>query len=297
MVYPSIRKCSICRAPGHTKTTCRKNAVLASRTVVEKHDGEYNSFTKMTHRFEFANICMLKSTDVDVMDILYLESSDGCLTECLLKAGFHPSQLHACNWDRKVTNKLREKFPAVVVEECNIYEIYKTQRWLGVWFDTLETWHEYAKGWDFDKIPDFRQSTVVAVTLSIRGVQGGAETMAANLSKLLCDEGAYLPHLCYPYDGKSGIMNMVYGVGIFEKSKAFYLFKDLDVPVSEFSHLSAKAWPDRNKYFVSDGCYRARVSRIDGHEIGINYLNKSGIWFENVEMVPLAMVRKWSVEK
>jgi hypothetical protein len=91
-------------------------------------------------------------------------------------------------------------------------------------------------------------------------------------------------------------MNMVFGIGVFDKPSSFYLFKDLYIPEEEFSELTSKQWPDRHKYHLSDGLYRAKVSRVSGGKFDINYLSVDGTWFESFETVPYKLIKKWSVK-
>lgn len=275
--------------------------VSAAKKIVStpSHQDEYFSFSKLIHRHQFTVACMRGGEE---NAILYTESSDGATTYGLLKAGFHEWQLHPCNDNQKSPNataKLQTLFPNAVVETGDIHDVYKKQKWLGVWFDLEETWHTKQE-WNLDRIPDFHQTTVVAVSLSSRGIKGGAEALAKDLDHLLQDKGGAQPALSTAYDGKAGCMNMVYGFAFFEKPPItpMSLFteihlKELCIPVNEFAHLSARAWPDKEKYKVICGCYHACVKALNGEMFQIHYLNVDNNYFMEYDEVAFNKVKEW----
>lgn len=266
---------------------------------------QYFSYSKPAHRFQFAYLCNLHKNTVKEKDILYLESADGSATMELLRLGFDEWQLHPCNHnkhDPNATKILQAKFPDAVVECGDIHNVYKKQKWLGVWFDMELTWNVKNRNsweWNFDLIPDFNQATVVIVTLSSGHMPGGAESLATELSQLLYKKGGYLPALCTAYKGRGGYMNMVYGVAIFNvemtpKSLFTELYlKILHIPVAEFAHLSAQEWPDKENYMVINNCYHAIVTKFHMRMFQIHYLNVDNNYFMEYEKVTFEQVKKW----
>jgi len=265
---------------------------------------QYFSTSKKTQRYAFATECLYRKDLESDQRILYTESSDGAATKMLLEQGFRESQLHPCNdndpvKDPNATTKLKAMFPQAVVEAGDIHEVYKRGRWLGVWFDLEETWQKQ-RGWNYERVPKFDKATVVAVSLSSRGIKGGAETLAKGLDRLFSDKGGRRPSLSAAYEGKSGVMNMVYGLAIFQRPTMTperllmdIHLKDLHISVDEFAHLTKREWPDRHKYRVTDGCYKARVSELSGRQFRVHFLNVDGNYFLEGELFDFEKVKQW----
>lgn len=288
---------------GQTKKSIVGILLGSEASLCDLYRDKYNSFGKRNHRFEFANACTdaTDSTPPITSHILYTESSDGAATRELLRVGFSEKILHPCNLDSNVTAKLRGMFPAAVVEDGDIHDIFKKRDdWLGVWFDLEESWHNKNQEWRLDMIPDFKRAKVVAVSLSSRGIQGGAEALAKDLDHLLYDKGGWLKELCRAYDGKSGCMNMVFGLAFFKEPlitpktlfNEIYL-KELSIPVYDFSDISTVTWPDRHKYKVVNGCYRAMVTNLKGGKFHISYMSTDNTYFFRKEEVSFENVKKW----
>lgn len=266
------------------------------------HRDKYNSFGKRNHRFAFANACneVRETAASTTSGILYTESSDGAATRELIREGFSEEHLHPCNLDPNVTAKLRAMFPVAVVEDGDIHDIFKRGGpWLGVWFDMEVSWHKQ-KQWRLDIIPDFKRARVVAVSLSSRGIEGGAGALAKDLDHLLYDKGGELKELSRAYDGKSGYRNMVFGLAFFKEPlvtpKELFIdiyLKKLSIPVCEFDHISTAAWPDRDKYMVVNGCYRAMVTNLKGQKFYISYMGTDKNYFSTKEEVKFEDVKKW----
>lgn len=271
----------------------------------DSDEDRYGSSGKEVHRYSFARACVrAKKTSPITNDILYTESSDGAATEELLKAGFLQRHLHPCNdnkpcKDSNATATLQARFPEAVVEEGDIHDIYKKQHWLGVWFDLEETWHTKQE-WNAEKVPDFKKAKVVAVSLSSRGIHGGAEALAKDVDHLLYDNGGHQEELCRAYNGKSGVMNMVFGLAFFKEppitpSSLFIevRLKELSIPIHEFAHYSSREWPDKDKYKVINGCYRAVVVKIQGETFYVNYMNTDNNYFSTDDETTFEDIKKW----
>ena len=267
--------------------------------VNEEAIGEYTSASKKSHRFTFATYCEEAALVARSLDILYLESADGDATVELLKH-FNPSQLHPCNHDEDVTKILKSKFPGVSVEFGDIYDIYNKQLWLGVWFDTEETWKKSnGSEWNVNKIPLFHQAHVIAVTLSTRHAVN--KIASSDLDHLFAKEGCHIQEHSRGYIGKGGKMNMTFGIATFnepymmvpEPLPVDFMFSHLRVPVEEFGDLNGK-----QDYNVVNGCFVATVSRVVEDGIYITFQsNNQGIFFfaPAEDKYTIDQIKRWRV--
>jgi hypothetical protein len=268
------------------------------------NDDTYDSCAKKVTRYHFAQLCVKATRNTHKGDILYLESEAGGATKELLKY-FEPSQLFPCNKSAEAVSALAEKFPGVVAIQGNIYKVYKRQRWLGVWFDTEETWqhnHTVGQPWRLDHIPTFDRAHVIAITLTTgtgpNPVKGGAEMLATELAQLIEDKGGKMTTLPVPYDGKGGRMNMVFGIGTFECEPDWtikdYNYARLHIPIKALGKFD-----DRELYMVRDKHYIA-TAIVKGDKIFAAYMSQDGNFFSNSEDDPLNEIsveqaKKWIV--
>ena len=263
--------------------------------------GEYTSVSKKSHRFTFAAYCEDAAARAEARsaDILYLESADGDATVELLKH-FNPSQLHPCNHDEAVTKILKSKFPGVFVEFGDIYDIYSKKLWLGVWFDTEETW-KYSNGseWNADKIPVFHQAHVIAVTLNTRHCVN--KISSSDLDRLLVKNGCRVQEHSRGYIGKSGKMNMTFGIATFEEPymrvpaplPADFMFSHLRVPVEEMGDFEGK-----KDYNIVNGCFVATVTRAVKDGLYITFQSKNlGLFFSapDDDKYSIDQIERWRV--
>ena len=177
---------------------------------------DYGHASKVMQRAAFSSMCLeLMDTHPD-LSILYLDSPSGGATAQFLALGFPPARLSPCNYDKTALVAIQRRFAGVSCEFGDIMDVHKKRRWLGVWFDMEETWScRITKRWKTSRLPIFSKACVVAVTLSARGISGGAEKFANDLQHLLQQRGGYTPELARAVDGKAGSMTMVFGLALF----------------------------------------------------------------------------------
>jgi hypothetical protein len=163
-----------------------------------------------------------------------------------------------------------------------------------------ESWHTKQEWKLDDRVPEFDRAKVIAVSLSSRGVVGGAEALAKDLDHLLYDKGGDQEELSRAYNGKPGRMNMVFGMAFFKgpsiTPKSLFIevrLKELSIPTQEFAHLSSREWKDKYKYKVVNGCYRAVVTKRLGDKFYVSYMNTDNNYFEEEEEVDFEDVKKW----
>ena len=281
-----------------------KPAQSTSPILSVLNDDAYDSLAKKVTRYHFAQLCVEAARNTQKRDILYLESEAGGATKELLKY-FEPSQLFPCNKSAEAVSALAAKFPGVIAIQGNIYKVYKRQKWLGVWFDTEETWqHNHTAGqpWRLDQIPIFDRAHVSAVTLTTgtgpNPVKGGAETLATELAQLIEDKGGKMTILPVPYDGKGGRMNMVFGLGTFECDPEWtirdYNYARLHIPIKALGRFDGQ-----ELYMVRDNHYIA-TAIVKGDQIFAAYMSQDGNFFSNSEDDPfneisVEQAKKWLV--
>jgi hypothetical protein len=302
---PTIKRQKRADSPCSVKTTsCTgESDELETLAVSEKTpepDDVYDTCAKNITRFSFARYCVDASKSAKENGILYLESPHGGATKELLKY-FDASQLFPCNKSDEAVAALKKRFPGVNVLKGNIYKLYKTRTWLGVWFDTEETWqhiHQPGQPWKLDHVPSFDRAPVIAVTLTIGSgpnpVKGGAERLAIELAQLFQDNGGKMDVLPFAYDGKSNRMNMVFGVAKFKHKPTWevknYIYARLRVPVKDLGKFDGMA-----EYMVIDGHYIATVVVNDGKMFAV-YMSRHGNFFEEpdpLDELSVEQVNKW----
>ena len=269
--------------------------------ATEPHVDEYNSVAKRVHRAEFAINCeAVPRSKAPNRDVLYLETHAGETTKELLNHGFAEKDLHPCNLMRDELDALLVKYPGVVVEHDNIFNVFKRQFWLGAWFD-LETSlllvNRPDQPWDFERVPDFCRATVVAMSLSSRRVRGTAEQFAVELQCLMQDRHGFItsPQMARAYSGRSDKQNMVFALSIYEVprwSAKDYLFQHVHIPLDfygEFEH--------RENYMQVDGHLVAAVSRVSASgRLHLRFQSRMGWFFTNDDPeppVPVDVVQGW----
>ena len=177
---------------------------------------DYGHASKVMQRAAFSSMCLELLDMHPDLSVLYLDSPSGGATAQFLAMGFPPTRLSPCNYDKSALVAIQRRFAGVSCECGDILDVHKKRRWLGVWFDMEETWScRITKRWKTSRLPIFSKACVVAVTLSARGISGGAEKFANDLQHLLQNCGGYTPELARAVDGKSGSMTMVFGLALF----------------------------------------------------------------------------------
>lgn len=274
---------------------------ISSPVEQEAPDADvYDSCVKKITRMAFATCCVDAAKTTQRKEILYLESPHGGATKELLKH-FPPCQLFPCNKSASATDVLKQMFPEVNVVKGDVYKVYKSRKWLGVWFDTEETWqHNHQKGqpWRLDHVPSFDRAHVIAITLTIgtgpNPVKGGAEVLCTELSHLIQDNGGLMEMLPFPYDGKSGRMNMVFGVAKFDPDPPWtlqdYNYTRLKIPVSAFG-----TFEGRESYMVADGHYIATAIVKDGALYAV-FMSTDGHFYRDADpsdKISVEQAEKW----
>ena len=271
----------------------------------------FGGFAKACHRIEFAMAAarclkqyMKLGGDPKKFKVLYLECGPGMATQVLVSCGLPLCTLHPCNYKVGELDELKATYTDICPMVCDVYDAYNKLHPNAVWFDTMETWlnninleEEAKQTWNFDLIPPFWNSEVVAVSLSCRGVKGGPGAFANELQHLLESKGGMLEQGARDYRGRSGRTTMIFALATFqaavqEPAEHLYL-KKVHVPLSKFS-----GWKGHAKYKkvpLEDGA-EAIVGRVTGwwdaektHGL-INYMNAQENWFTNCdEEYPLSL--------
>lgn len=263
----------------------------------------YDSGAKATTRSSFAHHCIEAAKYTNASGLLYLESAHGGATKELLKH-FEPNQLYPCNKNVESAAKLQSDFPEVNVVKGNIYTVYDTRTWLGVWFDTEETWmhtHQPGQPWKGAHIPAFDRAHVVAVTLTTGSgpnpVKGGAEELANHLAHLFEENQGRMGMLPFAYDGKGGRMNMVFGIAKFNPCKKWqprdYIYARLHIPVKALGNFTGK-----EVYMVKQGKYIATVVGVKDNKLLPVFMSKDGNFFEEpdpLDELSVGQVSAWMV--
>lgn len=290
----SVASAVSAEAPSNTST-------ISSPFEQEASDADvYDSCAKNITRMAFATYCVTAAQTAERKDILYLESPHGGATKELLKH-FPPCQLFPCNKSASATDALKQMFPEVNVVKGNVYKVYKSRKWLGVWFDTEETWqhnHQEGQPWRLDHVPSFDRAHVIATTLTIgtgpNPVKGGAEALCTELSQLIQDKRGVMDMLPFPYDGKSGRMNMVFGVAKFNPDPPWtlqdYNYARLKIPVSALG-----TFEERELYMVSEGHYLATAVVKDDALYAV-YMSTDGHFFSDIDpadKISVEQAEKW----
>lgn len=276
-----------------TKRGCWEDALpTEDSSVSEVFNDDYDTYghdAKLMQRMSFATMCKKYEDKAnEFKNILYLDTASGRMTELLLKF-FDANQLHPCNRDARQTTAISKRYPNVKAKTGMIEDLHLDQLWLGVWYDMEETWCDrYSPGqpWKLDKIPNFRQAIVNAVTLSAHAMIGGAEGHAVELQKLIEDKGGHTPSLASACDGMSGKMTMVFGIGIFERhlqpEAEDYLFCHLRVPRSHFEEERWYKGYDWSVYAIDyEDKLSATVVGVNKDRLTVRFMNKYGFIFKN----------------
>jgi len=264
----------------------------------------YGCVAKMAHRYEFAINCKHVADRSPYKEILYLETAAGKTTQELLNRGFAQSDLHPCNFSLTELNGLLAKYPGVVVEHGNILDIFKEQRWLGVWFD-LETSllriELPGQPWDDSRVPEFRHATVCAISLSHRRVEGTTEQFAIELQVLMQEGHGFLtsPQMARAYSGRSNKQTMVFGLSHYDVLRwepADYLYQHVHVPLDyygTFAHVE--------NYMIINNNLVAVVSRLSATGmLHLTFQSREGWFFRDEDPeppLPPATVDRWLTKR
>ena len=279
-----------------TKRGCWEDALNSEDSEAVNDDFDtYGHDAKLIQRMSFATMCKKYEDKAgEFKNILYLDTASGSMTALLLQF-FEANQLHPCNRDAWQTTAISKRYPNVNTKTGMIEDLHLNQLWLGVWYDMEETWCERdspGQPWKFEKIPNFRQAIVNAVTLSAHGMIGGAEGHAVELQKLIEDKGGQTPSLTSACDGMSGKMTMVFGIGIFERDlqpeAEDYLFCHLRVPRSHFQEERWYKDYDWSMYAIDyEDNLSATVVGVNKDRLTVRFMNKYGFMFkDNDEWTP-----------
>ena len=241
--------------------------------------------------------------------VLYLEVKGGSTTRVLLECGIPAHCLFPCNHTASELDGFADAFPGTNPVVGDIYEIFKANDYDAVWFDTMGTWLRLEEGeqnWNGKIVPDLGKSPVVAVTLSCRGVNGGAGFFANELQVMMEKFGGRFDQGVREYSGRSGKNNMIFGCCRMPQSQslppaAHYFLKLLHVPLSNFSEFDHRAYGK-----VENG--QALVGRVTGWTLCptsgatlglVNYMSKHDNFFQNSDdenPLTLEQIRLFCVE-
>lgn len=285
---------------------------LNEPTLLCEHDGDtFDGLAKKMHRSGFAIATAERfirfvrlGGDPVQFRVLYLETRAAKATQELVWHGLPPRTLYPCNREPGELDVILEAYPDAYPVVADVYNAYNELHPQAVWFDTMETWlnlEEEEQSWNFNRVPPFWKSEVVAISLSCRRVKGGANFFANELQHLIESKGGMLHEGVREYRGRSAT-NMIFGMANFPdafRAPADHFFlKLVHVPLSKFP-----AWKGHKKYkkvVLEDGA-PAIVGRVtswtDAEKTHgfINYLNADGNYFTNhddAHPLSLAEIRK-----
>lgn len=263
----------------------------------EQEEDAFDGLAKKMHRAGFAiataerfNRFVQLGGDPLLFKVLYLETKAAKATQELVWHGLPPRTLYPCNREPGELDAILEAYPDAYPMVADVYNAYNELHPQAVWFDTMETWlnlEEEEQSWNFDRVPPFWKSEVVAISLSCRRVKGGANFFANELQHLVESKGGILPEGVREYRGRSAT-NMIFGLANFPdayRAPADHFFlKLVHVPLSRFP-----GWRGHKKYkkvMLVNG-ETAIVGRVtswtDSHKTHgfVHYMNIDNNFFTN----------------